>query len=330
MSYAVDPDEEELTLRILEENHYYPFGLKHTNYNAGAKDLQKKEEFPELTEIGELTGSKAYKYKYNGKEYQDELGLNMYDYGARNYDPAIGRWMNIDPLAEQSRRWSPYNYCYDNPVRFIDPDGMQATDDYKLTKDGDIKLVAITDDKTDRILKTDSKDEVKRNRKGESKVAIDGIEKGILKDGQNFKNKDQVISTGGKGQPSVAGVKSFAMQFSEHLGKEIKGFSYSSNGSGNVTDMVLGKYVDNTYTSSNATPRELVLKYGANYSGNNMVQQFHTHPDGELGATESAPQISKDVEARRHDLQTIPNASFIVLYRISGQSEPGEFNYTKN
>jgi RHS repeat-associated protein len=78
-----------------------------------------------------------YEYKYNGKELQDELGLNMYDFGARNYDPALGRWMNIDPLAEKSRRFSPYTYALNNPVFFLDSDGMEA-DDWRKEKDGSL------------------------------------------------------------------------------------------------------------------------------------------------------------------------------------------------
>jgi RHS repeat-associated protein len=96
---------------IVEENNYYPFGLKHKGYNSVVTSTNPGQ-----------------KYKYNGKELQDDdiLGfkLNVYDYGARNYDPALGRWMSIDPLAEISRRYSPYIYTNDNPVYFFDPDGM--------------------------------------------------------------------------------------------------------------------------------------------------------------------------------------------------------------
>ena len=68
-------------------------------------------------------GTQENKFKYNGKELQDDLSLNWYDYGARMYDPAIGRFSCIDPSADNYEAWTPYNYVANNPILLIDPIG---------------------------------------------------------------------------------------------------------------------------------------------------------------------------------------------------------------
>ena len=145
-------DDYSIATHIIDATSYYPFGLT-------------------MKVIGkEAAGGLQNKFKYNGKEEQckefsDGTGLDYLDYGARMYDAQIGRWNTIDPMAGIMRRWSPYNYAFDNPNRFIDPDGKTPGDFYnqsgnKIGTDGidDKKKYLVTNKEEAKVIEKTNKE----------------------------------------------------------------------------------------------------------------------------------------------------------------------------
>jgi len=160
LSYGINPETGMLTK--IEENNYYPFGLKHRSYNTEAKIIVKHQPIEgfETGSFGKLMVQKTdvlaeemerpplstnsnpefysgYNYKFQNKEWQDELSLNLYDFNARLYDPASVRTPIQDPLSEKFYSTTPYSFLNNNPIRFIDPDGREAKD-FVQRKDGSI------------------------------------------------------------------------------------------------------------------------------------------------------------------------------------------------
>ena len=98
---------------VEQVNHYYPYGAL----------------------FGVSTGGEVQPFKFSGKELERFNGLDWYDYGARFLDPVLGRWMQVDPLCEKYYDVSPYAYCANNPINYVDPNGsyITYTNDYGNT-----------------------------------------------------------------------------------------------------------------------------------------------------------------------------------------------------
>jgi RHS repeat-associated protein len=122
-------------------------GLKHTNYNSDIRKYTKETD--PITQLLKLrilppTDGKPveYKYKYNGKEWQDELGLNLDNYKWRNYDYAIGRFISIDPLARDFPQWSPYVFSGNLVIISKELEGLEP--EFMIGQDGKLTSPMVT------------------------------------------------------------------------------------------------------------------------------------------------------------------------------------------
>jgi len=186
--------------RILQEDHYYPFGM---NINA-------------LSSSTPLT--KPNNFLYNGKELDTDFDIAWYDYSARNYDPQLGRFNQIDPHAYNYDSWTPYNYVANNPILLIDPDGKDwvinrtENDDgvhYAITFTGAIRvsdgsftpydLERLRDEIIKQIKSSYTIDEGEgQTEDGEVLTSSIDVKLKILKGDQKAKDSDHVFDITGK------------------------------------------------------------------------------------------------------------------------------------
>ena len=201
-------------------------------------------------------------------------------YGARFYDPTVARWNVVDAMYNEHYDFTPYVYVLNSPLLLNDPNGLT---DFKYDKEtGEVTQVGDKNDESDRIVKTyemgKHKGEVKTykhgKKKGQNKTVdgLDNIEKGILRDGMNFKTDDNIIQIGGEGQPSLKGVQDFLVGFSDYIYTEMSGAYLQAEGESEPNAAYIDEYRGNdeyhAYTSI-YKPYIDDLKY--------VHTHFHTH-----------------------------------------------------
>lgn len=149
---------------ILQIQDYYPFGLPHN-----------------LPPYSNNPDDKPYRYQYNNKELVVNSKLNWNDYGSRFYNPSIGRFLSIDPLAYAAPSWSPYRYAFNNPLKYIDPDGMY---EWRInSQSGDFERIGDKGGDTEQFIYWNDAKEATDILKGET-IYVGAIAKDRYREGE--------------------------------------------------------------------------------------------------------------------------------------------------
>ncbi len=171
---------------ILQEHHYYPFGLRHKGYGLPPAQIRYDADRDKIFTVQNVAG--RYKYWYNGKEWQEDLDYDVYSYGWREYDPALGRFMVMDRFAEKYASLTPYQYAGNNPVFFVDMKGDSLTESAQVWAN---KLKAYSQRQITRL---QSKIDKKTARFKAGKMSRERYEKKIAKLNGKINEYSQVIS----------------------------------------------------------------------------------------------------------------------------------------
>jgi hypothetical protein len=178
-------------------------------------------------------------------------------------------------------------------------------------------------DKKGNVVKKGDGFLVRKSERGKPKVAIDKIEQGILKDGQNFKTGNNLVKVGGKGQPTENGLELFVLKLSDYVGREIGGAYF---GGEKTTHVSIGMYKNNSLKEAKSLGHVLGLQQGLNLTG-----FFHTHPSLGIADSDRLRASGQDKSARDNDLKTDPNLQFFILAAPVnyGDIYPKKIDYTQ-